>query len=245
MLLSCICTLFLFHLGPDLPQPDGLVRCHARHSRAVWTGGEEEHPASVPSQICHLEKRLRHVPRVFPDGQLIVTKAVPGHHLPVLGVPGDAGHLAPRVGGVELGHGGGVPDPHCPVHSAPGSGEDISLPRTPGHGLDSGLVGGDGVEGGVASRGPDLDTVVIAATGQGLAVLGPGEPAHLLLVPGQAGHLMLGHPHVMEHHNAVTTSAGQDVLVPVQTTHPRIISGVYILDTELLCTCRSVRSCFS
>lgn len=145
---------------------------------------------------------------------------MPGDHLSVLGVPGDAGHLAPGVGGVELGHGGGVPHPDGPVHSSPGSGEDIGLPRTPGHSLDSGLVGRDGVEGGVASSGPDLDTVVVAATGQGLAVLGPGQAAHLLLVPGQPGHLVLGHSHVMEHHHAITTPAGQNVLVPVQTAHP-------------------------
>ena len=220
MLLSSDCAFLLFHLRPDLPQPDGLVGRNARHSRPVRTGGEEEHSAGVPSEISHLEQRLRHIPGIFPDCQLVVTKAMPGHHLPVLGVPGDAGHLAPRVGGVELGHGGGVPHPHCPVHSAPGSGEAVGLPGTPGHGLDSGLVGGDGVQGRVAARGPDLDAVIIAAAGQSFAVLRPGQAAHLLLVPGQASHLVMRNSHVMENHHAVTTPTGKNVLVPVQTTHP-------------------------
>ena len=135
MLLGGGRALLLLHLRPDLPQPDGLVRGHARHRGVVRAGGQQQHAAGVARQVGHLEQRLGHVAGILPDGQLVVAEAVAGDELAVLGAPGDAGHLAAGVAAEHLRHGRRVPQPHGPVHRAARRGQHVGLPGTPGHRL--------------------------------------------------------------------------------------------------------------
>ena len=97
----------------------------------------------------------------------------------------------------------GVPYLDRPVRRTSSAGEDVWLPGTPGHSLDSCLVTGQG-QGGTWSRvtlatglgWPDVEDVVIAARGQVAAVRRPGEATDLLTVGLDTGHAVGGNPHI-------------------------------------------------
>ena len=160
----------LLQFGPDLPEPDGLVRRHTGHHGVVGAGGEEEDTTGVARQVPDLHQRLPARLGIFPDGQLVVTEAVAGNQLPVGRVPHDAGDLTAGVGAEDLVHGVGLPHPDSSVHRASSCSEEAGLPGTPGHGLDSRLVLSDGVERRVPAHLPHLHRVVVPSTGQSLPV---------------------------------------------------------------------------
>ena len=221
MLLIYCSTFLLFHLRPNFPKSDCFISGDTGHCGVVGRRGEEQHPAGVARQVRHLHQGFRHVPRIFPDGQLVVAEPVTRDELLVLGVPHDGGHLGARVAVVELRHGARVPQPDGPVHGPARRGEDVGLPGTPGHGLDGGLVRGDRVQGPrVPAHAPHLDTVVVAPRGQSFTILRPREATNLLLVALKPRHLMLGHADIVENHQTITASTGKNMLVPINTSNP-------------------------
>ena len=72
--------------------------------------------------------------------------------------------------------------------------EDARLEGAPRQRLDRGAVRGQALRGPRAVRVPNVQHVVVAATGQLRAAGRPLQPAHLLLVPAQRGRDVLAHP---------------------------------------------------
>ena len=83
------------------------------------------------------------------------------------------------------------------------------------------LMSCDGVEWSVSTHAPDLNTVVVASTGQVPAIRRPGETTHLLIVTSESGDLVLRHSHVMEDNVSFSATTGQDVLVPGETCNSK------------------------
>ena len=101
------------------------------------------------------------------------------------------------VNAVELGASVAIPEADAAVRSASPRCQEVGLKRAPGQGLDSRAVGSQAVQGslgGGRACSPDVQQIVVASAGQLLAVGGPLEAAHLLLMTLKHSLHVLAHP---------------------------------------------------
>lgn len=81
---------------------------------------------------------------------------------------------------------------------------------------------------------PNVQDVIVASAGQVSAVRWPLQPADLLGVTAQGGHVVIRHPNVVVVDEAAPWSTAQDVRVPGKGTHSRRVTR-HISDSFLLC----------
>lgn len=163
--------------------------------------------------------------RVAPDAQGVVREAAGADNLTVVVAPLQAGDLRAGVDTVGPSAGGRVPEVDVTVVGTTTRREQIQLPRAPAEGLDGSTVVRLG-ELGCAERPriPDVDQVVIAASGELSAIGPPFQSTHLRGVRDKLSNLVLGNANVVVENKATAGAGRQGVLRPSHDSHASVMA---------------------
>mmetsp|Transcript_8536 Transcript_8536/g.20995 ORF Transcript_8536/g.20995 Transcript_8536/m.20995 type:complete len:431 (-) Transcript_8536:602-1894(-) len=196
----------------DPPEAESLIGSRRHYRRPVGALSHVQHPRLVARQLNHLV----HPPSagIPPQNQLVVGEAVRRHKLPIVNAPLDRTHLGLCVNLIQALPVAGVPQADPTVRRPPPRCQEVCLKGAPCKGLDRRLVAIDGKPARVPPRLPNVEHIVVAAARQLRRLGAPLQAAHLLRVPVQLPHPVLGGPYVVVHDYTVAGTRADRVAAP-------------------------------
>ena len=212
----------------DVPEAERFIRSRGKNGTAFRAQGQVKDTVSVALKLLD----GRHG-RVFPQAQVIAGKAVGRKNFFLKRIPLQGTDLRSGIDGIQDGASARVPELDGAIGRSTARSQQVAFVRGPSQSFDRRLMFRQ-LEtrlrtarlGGV----PQANKIVVATTGERVAVRAPRQTADLLAVSFESRDIVTGDTDVMVDNGTVRTATRKVVTIPRQRTDTGRVS-IHVTDT--------------